>query len=118
MLPYLTMTIRRERNGWRAYTRVSGRLHAKRFPAGTPREDMQTWISALHARPPQPPEAERLALEFWQAYRPGWVVGLLKTEHGWKVQVSVKGGLAQKRFRRSSPLTEMLMWRDGERARQ
>ena len=115
MLPSSAMTIRRERNGWRAYTRVAGRLYAKRFAAGTPRKDMEGWISALRPHPPLPPEAERLALEFWQAYRPGWVVGLLKTEHGWKVQVSVKGALAQKRFRRTTSLVEMLTWRDAQR---
>lgn len=109
------MTIRRERNGWRAYARVAGRLHAKRFPADTPREAMEAWALALHARPPKPPEAERAALEFWQAYRPGWVVGLLKTPHGWKVQVSVHGGLAQRRFKRTAPLLEMLTWRDARR---
>ena len=109
------MTIRHERNGWRAYTRVSGRLCAKRFPVGTSREDMEAWASALRVRPPQLPVAERLALKFWEAYRPGWVIGLLKTEHGWKVQVSVKGGLAQKRFRRTTSLVQMLTWRDAQR---
>jgi hypothetical protein len=110
------MTIRRERNGWRAYARVSGRLHAKRFPADTPRAEIEGWISALHTRPPQPPEAERLALEFWQAYRPGWIVGLLKTEHGWKLQVSVRGRLVQRRFGRKASMVEMLTWRDAQRA--
>jgi hypothetical protein len=111
------LTIRRERNGWRAYTRVAGRLHAKRFSADTPREAMEAWASALHALPPKSPEAERLALEFWQAYRPSWVVGLLKTEHGWKVQVSAKGGIAQKRFGKKATLIEMLTWRDAQRVR-
>ena len=115
VIPSPSLTIRRERNGWRAYTRVSGRLQAKRFPADTPRAEIEGWISALHTRPPQLPEAERVALEFWEAYRPGWVIGLLKTEHGWKVQVSVKGGLAQKRFRRTTSLVQMLTWRDAQR---
>jgi hypothetical protein len=77
---------------------------------------MEAWASALRARPPQLPEAERLAQEFWYAYRPRWIVGLLKTEHGWKAQVSVRGGLAQKRFGRKASLIEMLTWRDAQRA--
>ena len=106
------MTIRRERNGWRAYTRVAGKLHAKRFPAGTPWEAMEGWASALRARPPEPPEAERLALEFWQAYQPKWVVGLAKTAGGWKVQVALGVRIVQKRFKKTASLVEMLRWRD------
>jgi hypothetical protein len=56
-----------------------------------------------------------MALDFWQAYRPGWVVGLLKTEHGWKVQVSVGGSLAQKRFGKKASLIDMLTWRVAQR---
>jgi hypothetical protein len=51
---------------------------------------MEAWVAAVRASPPPAPTAEQLALQFWQAYQSGWVVGLLKTPHGWKVQFSVK----------------------------
>jgi hypothetical protein len=76
---------------------------------------MEAWISALRASPPQPPDGERLALEFWQAYRPGWIVGLSKTPHGWKAQVSAGMRILQKRFGRTASLIEMLTWRDAQR---
>jgi hypothetical protein len=78
--------------------------------------EIEAWIAAQRASPPEPPHAERLALEFWQAYKPGWVVGLAKTPHGWKVQVSVSGRLVQKRFGRTTSLVEMLTWRDAQRS--
>lgn len=109
------MTIRRERNGWRAYARFGGRLYARRFPADTPREDMERWVASARARPPSLPDLDRVALDFWDAYRPGWVVGILKTPFGWKAQVSVKGQIRQKRFSKTTPLIEMLLWRDAQR---
>ena len=60
-------------------------------------------------------DPKRSDTEFWDAYRPGWVVGLLKTPHGWKVQVGVRGGLVQKRVKRTASLVEMLTWRDAQR---
>jgi integrase len=35
--------ITRNGAGWRAYVRVNGRLHAKRFPIDTPVDDMRAW---------------------------------------------------------------------------
>jgi hypothetical protein len=106
--------IRQTPNGWQAYIKVRGEFRSRRFPADTPREEMEAWLDdqRTSGRDKQRLSAASVWREFWTKYDPSWhIKALSKTPSGWKLQLSVAGTLRQRRYSPTTPLHEILKQR-------